>query len=253
MQRPTPQNAQDQTLWVAIRNRTAAISFNRYSDFLNRVLSGKLSRSDSYPLLRTATDDFLQKESVIAPGDPGIELIWSYWHEEGMLVQTIDALTRRFQNIGAPDDSDPLSHLDLDPLRPLNNILWGFIQDEPRRLTAKRRAHEYQHKYGLSLFGRPILHTRSDNGRSQFSAVFDNLLDLSTTFFKEDNDTTVIADGLSLLKALKEAHLLLAAEGSHNQFGDLPTTARGRDAATAMDSCAAGDPRLPQESNEDLL
>ncbi len=27
------------------------------------------------------------------------ELIWSYWNEEGMLVQTINAITRRFQNM----------------------------------------------------------------------------------------------------------------------------------------------------------
>jgi hypothetical protein len=44
-------------------------------------------------------------------------------------------------------------------------------------------------------------------------------------FYKEDNDTTVIADGFPLLNALKEVHLLLA-QGAHNQFGDLPWTAR---------------------------
>ena len=35
----------------------------------------------------------------------------------------------------------------------------------------------------------------------------------------------MIADGFSLLNALKEVHLLLA-EGASNQFGDLPWTAR---------------------------
>ena len=44
-------------------------------------------------------------------------------------------------------------------------------------------------------------------------------------FFKEDNDTTVIADGYPLLNALKEVHLILA-QGAHNQFGDLPWTVR---------------------------
>ena len=33
-----------------------------------------------------------------------LELIWSYWHEEGMLVQTINAITRRFQNVRGPQD-----------------------------------------------------------------------------------------------------------------------------------------------------
>ena len=31
-----------------------------------------------------------------------LELIWSYWQEEGMLVQTMNALARRFQNIRSP-------------------------------------------------------------------------------------------------------------------------------------------------------
>src|SRR4030095_10531140 len=77
-----------------------------------------------------------------------IELIWSYWHEEGMLVQTMNALSRRFQNIRT-GDRDPLANLELDPLRPLNNILWGYIQDTQHRLTITRRSYEYDHNYGL--------------------------------------------------------------------------------------------------------
>ena len=47
----------------------------------------------------------------------------------------------------------------------------------------------------------------------------------ASVFFKEDFQTTVIADGFPLLNALKEVHLILA-QGAHNQFGDLPWTAR---------------------------
>ena len=36
-----------------------------------------------------------------------LELIWSYWHEEGMLMQTINAVSHRFQNIRRPMDRDP--------------------------------------------------------------------------------------------------------------------------------------------------
>src|SRR5262249_53222652 len=54
---------------------------------------------------------------------------------------------------------------------------------------------------------------------------FHNLLYLAHVFFKEDDDTTVIADGFPLLNSLRETHLLLA-EGAHNQFGDLPSAAR---------------------------
>lgn len=52
-----------------------------------------------------------------------MELIWNYWHEEGMLVQSINAVSRRFQNLRAPGVRDPLAHMEIDPLRPLNNIL----------------------------------------------------------------------------------------------------------------------------------
>ncbi len=154
-----------------------------------------------------------------------LELIWSYWHEEGMLAQSMSAISRRFQNIRGPGDRDPLAHLDIAPLRPLNNLLWGYIQDEANRLSVKRRAYEYDHHYGLTLYGKAVPTLRSADSRSKFLEGFHHLLHLCSVFFKEDNDTTVIADGYPLLNALKEVHLLLA-QGAHNQFGDLPWTAR---------------------------
>jgi hypothetical protein len=154
-----------------------------------------------------------------------LELIWSYWHEEGMLVQTMNAISRRFQNVRAPGDRDPLAHLEIDPLRPLNNIIWGYIQDETNLLTVKRRAYEYDHHYGLTLYGKAVPTLRPADSRSKFLEAFHNLLHMTAVFYKEDNDTTVIADGFPLLNALREVHLLLA-QGAHNQFGDLPWTAR---------------------------
>jgi hypothetical protein len=153
-----------------------------------------------------------------------IELIWSYWLEEGMLVQTMNAIAWRFQNRrGSPND--PLGELEFDPLRPLNNLIWGFIQDEHNRLTVPRRAHEYLHHYGLSLVGKAVPDLNPADSRSKFIEAFHNLLSAAARFFKEDSDTTVIADGFPLLNALKEVHLILA-EGAHNQFGDLTWTAR---------------------------
>jgi hypothetical protein len=154
-----------------------------------------------------------------------LELIWSYWHEEGMLVQTMNAITRRFQNVRAPGDRDPLAHLEIDPLRPLNNLLWGYIQDEWNRLSVKRRAYEYDHHYGVTVYGKAVPGLRPADSRSKFLEGFHNLLHLAYVFYKEDNDTTVIADGFPLLNALQEVHMLLA-QGAHNQFGDLPWTAR---------------------------
>lgn len=153
-----------------------------------------------------------------------LELIWSYWHEEGMQVQTMNAIKLRFQNRRL-SDNDPLANMEIDPLRPLNNVLWGYVQDEQHRLTLQRRAYEYDHHYGLRLEGRAVPELRSADSRSKFIEAFHNLLHLCSVFYKEDDDTTVIADGFTVLNALKEVHRIIA-EGAHNQFGDLPSTAR---------------------------
>jgi hypothetical protein len=153
------------------------------------------------------------------------ELIWSYWHDEGMLVQTMNAICMRFQNRRGPREQDPLANLEIDPLRPLNNLLWGYIQDEYNRLTVPRRAYEYDHHYGLKILGRAVPELRSADSRSKFLEAFHNLLYRTAAFYRADADTTVIADGFSLLSSLREVHLLLA-EGAHNQFGDLPWTSR---------------------------
>jgi hypothetical protein len=359
MRRPEPPNIDDDPsliLNVAIRNRSEAISFNRYQEFINRILCGTgsdlgddsrvvtglrqgvapigmLSNVYAYELLKSATDAFLlmecgmvplaanvtqtsivtQSSSIVVEGRrdavtgkplgegrkdivtglplpadiPGVsgvslgrslttaeiktilsgylgsrglpyldliantlfqqsqevsspycygilpgnlepsflELIWSYWHEEGMLVQSMNAIALRFQNRRVGSGRDPLAHLELDPLRPLNNILWGYIQDEINRLTIARRAYEYEHEYGLSLYGRAVPRMRPADRRSMFIEAFHNLLHLASGFFKEQSDTQVIPDGFPLLNAIKEVHLILA-EGAHNQFGDLPWTAR---------------------------
>ena len=318
----------DVALWEVIRNRTGAMGFNVYSEFIERVLCAHsatdpaeielqtrlhnqrallakpLSGVDSYQLLKAATEAFLLKECGVQvvpapkdgiPSDPiqdpkslesdgarrlgaditsseierrlgqflgpkrldylsnivaemnlaetevepfcyGIlrnryscplllELIWSYWHEEGMLVQTLNAISWRFQNRRNPSGRDPLAHLELDPLRPLSSLLWGYIQDEQHRLTVARRAYEYDHHYGLALEGKAAPKLHSADSRSKFLEAFHNLLHLCTAFFRQDDDATIIADAFPLLNALGEVHLILA-EGAHNQYGDLPSTAR---------------------------
>lgn len=154
-----------------------------------------------------------------------VELIWSYWHEQGMQVQTMNALSLRFQNIRGPADRDPLAMVEIDPLRPLNNLLWGYVQDEQHRLTLLRRTYEYDHHYGLTLEGTAVPKLRPADSRSKFLESFHNLLQLASVFYKQDDDTTVVADGFPVLNALKDVHMLLS-EGAHNQFGDLPATAR---------------------------
>ena len=154
-----------------------------------------------------------------------VELIWSYWQEEAGLVQTMNAISWRFQNRRGASEQDPLASLEIDPLRPLNNFLWGYIQDEEHRLSVVRRAYEYAHHYGLTLLGKAVPEIRGADNRSHFIESLHNLLHLCSIFYKEDDDTTVVADGFPLLNALKEVHLLLT-QGAANQYGDLPWTAR---------------------------
>ena len=142
-----------------------------------------------------------------------------------MLVQTLNAISQRFQNIRALGDRDPLAGMEIDPLRPLNNLLWSYIQDEQHRLSIVRRAYEYDHHYGLSLQGKAVPSLRSADSRSKFLEAYHNLLALCSVFFKEDDFTTVRADAFPALNALKDVHLVLS-QGAHNQFGDLPSTAR---------------------------
>jgi hypothetical protein len=154
-----------------------------------------------------------------------IELIWSYWHEEGMQVQTMNAISRRFQNMRGPSRPDPLANLEVNPLRPLNNLLWGYIQDEQHRLSVARRSAEYDHEYGLRLEGRAVRNFQPADSRSKFIEAFHHLLRLCTVFYKQDDTTTVKADAFGVLNALKEVHLILS-QAAHSQFGDLPPTAR---------------------------
>jgi hypothetical protein len=142
-----------------------------------------------------------------------------------MLVQTLNAISRRFQNVAGPAVPDPLAMLEIDPLRPLNNLLWGYIQDEQHRLNVVRRAYEYNHLYGLRLYGKAVPEMRPADSRSKFIEAFHNLLYLCSVFYKQDDDTTRVSDGFPLLNALREVHLILS-QGAHNRFGDLPSTAR---------------------------
>jgi uncharacterized protein Usg len=204
---------------------------------IEKLLTEYFGSSPQLPYLRRVLDNFDGTAANLANSQQFLkarlsspsmlELIWSYWHEEGMLVQTIKAIALRFENRRGPAGKDPLANLELDPLRPLNNLLWGYIQDEYHQITVLRRAYEYDHHYGLSLIGRAVPAVNGADSRSKFIEAFHNLLHRTAKFFKEDADTTVIADGFPLLNALREVHLLLA-EGAHNQFGDLPWAARGQ-------------------------
>ena len=174
------------------------------------------------PLLNNDCND-REGERILNP--IMIELIWNYWMEQGMLVQTMNVVNLQFQNIKTTKYPSALDRMHTDPLRPLSHILWGHIQDEQHRLSLPRRVSEYDHEYGLALTGRAVPIYNFADTRVKFLEAFHNLLNLSFVYSKESDDTTYIADAFPILTALREVHLLLA-EGNHNAYGNLTWTAR---------------------------
>lgn len=166
------------------------------------------------------------KFSFLQPQLKGIrsELFWSYWHEEGRLSQTIQAIALRFQNVKLRED-DPLANLEIDSLRPLANLLFGYIDDRYNRLTIERRNFEYQAQYGISLFGQNASRGMPAVSRTGFIEAFHNLLYRCILFYRQADNLTVRADSFPVLNGLREVNLLLT-EGMHNQFNDLSVRAR---------------------------
>lgn len=153
-----------------------------------------------------------------------LELLWSYWQEEGMLVQTMNAISMRFQNMKS-GSRDPLSEMEISHLRPLNNVLWGYIQDQQHLLSVKRRAYEYDHHYGITLQGKAVSTLNSADSRVRFIGAFHTLLNTTAKYYVESANKLVEPDTFPILNALRDVHFIIA-EGMHNQYGDLPTTAR---------------------------
>lgn len=171
------------------------------------------------------TGECLARENQRVKNPFLVELIWSYWMEQAMLVQTLNAVSLRFQNLYHLPYIKPLQRLDIDPLRPLSHILWGYIQDEQHRLSLKRRVYEYDHEYGLNLIGKAIPNFTPVESRVKFLEVFHDLLTSAILFFREADDTTRIPDAFPVLNNLRETHLQLAY-GNHNAYGNLTWTAR---------------------------
>ena len=148
----------------------------------------------------------------------------------------------------AAGDAIRWRNLEIDPLRPLEQPAVGL---HPGRAAPARRC-------AASLRVRPPL--RADarrqgraarcsaaDSRSKFLEAFHNLLHLRSVFFKQDDDTTVIADGFPVLNALKEVHLLLAA-GRAQPVRRPALDGAHRDADAAVAAGAAGVARVPADA-----
>lgn len=155
-----------------------------------------------------------------------LELIWNYWMEEAGLVQAMNLICFRFQNRHNPTRRpDPLREMELSPLREINGLLWDLIQDEQHRLNIKRRTYEYDHHYGITLFGKAVDPIHPVDSRSKFIEAFHYLLMQCCRFYQEDADQTVTADVFPILNGLKDVHLLLTTS-AHNQYRDMPWVSR---------------------------
>ena len=156
-----------------------------------------------------------------------LELLWSYWHDEGRLVQTLNAITWRFQNRtdGGHRGGSAGAHGDR-PAAPAEQPAVGLDPGQPapahRRPAGLRVRPRVRPGAVRRKPGPPV---RGADSRSRFIEAFHNLLSVCAEFYTRDDDTTVIADGFGVLNALKETHILLT-QGAHNQYGDLPWTAR---------------------------
>jgi hypothetical protein len=156
-------------------------------------------------------------------------LLIELWHEmcleHGMLMRTMDAVCDRFQNNLKPGENDTLAGYELTPLWSLSDFFWDWINHESTRLNPQRRIQEYQHQYGPTSLGQSIGRLQPADVRTSFPTAFTNLLNLCEVFYKEDNQTTVIADAFPVLVSLREVHRILAM-GAGNAAPQLTFAAR---------------------------
>ena len=173
---------------------------------------------------------------------PFVELIWCYWKEEGVLVQTMNHILARFQNRRIRAAATPLARFDLNPLLPLRNLLFGWAEEEVDRLTVRRRAAEYEYEYGLrpASAGPCPPSARWWSGARQFLEAFHTLLHAALVFYKERDDKTVDADAFPLLNACGRC-TWCSPRARTTSSPTLPVAARARDAGDAVDPGPARD------------
>lgn len=149
--------------------------------------------------------------------DMYLEYIWTFYHDIGMLEQTLKAISLRFQNKRTSLLKNQMEDFEISYLRPITDLLWGYINDEQHRLSVPRRTVEYEHQYGLAVTGKATQGVQSIDRRSEFLSAFHTLLLRSHTFFTENSNLTVRADPFPVQNALRDLHKILF-DGAHNQF-----------------------------------
>jgi len=164
-----------------------------------------------------------------------VELIWSYWHEEGNAGSNHERDRQTLSEIVAVRAGDPLTDLAFDPLRPLSNLLWGYVHDDRNRLTVEDRSSEYANAYGTDL------DWPQHEGRGAGPTTAQNLSPRSTIC--SPCTARLLPRGrrhhrqgptaFPLLNALKDVHLILA-DGLQKSIERSDMDGPGRDADDAM-------------------
>ena len=177
-----------------------------------------------------------------------IELIWSYWHEEGMLVQTLNAISARFQNMRGPvgqrsagqsrDRSAAAAEQPAVGLHPGRAAPADASSGAPTSTTTTTGCRFTARPCPTTAHGRQPLEV--PRGVPQPAAPV-------LVFYKQDDDTTVIADGFPLLNALQgSAPAALAGRAQPVRRPAVDGAHRDADAAVAPG--AAGVPRVPADA-----
>ncbi len=178
-----------------------------------------------------------------------LELIWSYWHEEGMLVQTMNAIRRRFQNLRGRSDAGSARQPGDRSAAAAQQPALGLHPGRAAPADASSAATtSTTTTTACGSTDARCQRMRPADTRSKFLEAFHNLLHLCTMFFKQDDDTTVIADGFPVLNALKEVHLILS-RGRAQPVRRSAVDRAHRDADAAVAAGAAGVPRVPADAH----
>lgn len=149
-----------------------------------------------------------------------IELIKLYYWEEGYLMRTMSELEKQFTAERSPTGRNPLANFDLHPLLNESHLFFGYVQSKYRRLTRARRNAEYKRQYEIALSGEGMPKLSAADGRSNVIKALNDLVYEAALFYRDDADTTRIADGYKVMLAIQGLQLLLAQRAS-NQFNSL--------------------------------
>lgn len=248
----------DQHLWKIIRDTSARLGWSAYVQFIDEVMSPvdtprnsaalpgtanaglQPPNGDTYFILKGATETFVARncagltaaitddstaDTDVVQRSPQlylVEMFWCYWHEVGMLAATVDRLAQCVQEPVGNSGTDALAALRTEALLPARDLLLSYLQDVASRLSFVQRQAEYKRQYGLLA---PSPGEKPFVSHLRFSRAFSKLLLCCAEFYKELDNSTIVADGLPVLYLLQEVHFILA-ESMEYHYGEIARRAR---------------------------